>query len=125
MKRTLFIAVLASVAFTFGGCAKKEKMDTASAEATEMKAAMPATGSAADAYKAALADAKAEQAKAAKVGGEWRDTGKIIKSAEEAAAAGDYGKAKSLADKAAAQGRLGQQQAATQVNKGNPDYLYK
>lgn len=51
----------------------------------------------------AIADAKAANKEATAVGFEWRDTGKIIASAEEALAAGDYAKAKSLADQAKAQ----------------------
>ena len=37
---------------------------------------------------------------AGKVGGEWRDTGKIIKKAEEAAAAGNSAAAEKMAKKA-------------------------
>lgn len=112
MKKILIAAALTTAALGFAGCAQQETK--------------PASAASGDptAYEAALSAAKAEQKKAAAVGGEWRDTGKIITSAEEAAAAGDYAKAKSLADQAADQGRLGQQQAASQVNAGNPSYLY-
>lgn len=48
----------------------------------------------------AISDAKAANAKAKAVGNEWRDTGKIIKSAEKALAAGDEEKAIKLANKA-------------------------
>lgn len=109
MKKVFLAAVIVTAALGFAGC---KKQDTKSAGGSE------------EAYKTAIAAAKTEQKKAAAVGGEWRDTGKIIKSAEEAAAAGDYGKATTLADKAAAQGRMGQEQVAGQVNSGNPSYLY-
>lgn len=112
MKKILLAAAFTTLAFGLAGCAQQETKPTASATGDQ------------GTYESALAAAKAEQKKAASVGGEWRDTGKIITSAEEAAAAGDYAKAKSLADKAAEQGRLGQQQAASQVNAGNPSYLY-
>lgn len=91
--------------------------------ARHQEAAAPATGDKGS-YENALAAAKAEQKKAAAVGGEWRDTGKVLKSAEEAAAKGDYATAKKLADQAAFQGRMGQEQAASQVGVGNPAYLY-
>lgn len=112
MKKFLMAAAFTTLAFGLAGCAQQETKPTAATTGDQ------------GAYESALATAKAEQKKAASAGGEWRDTGKIIKSAEEAAAAGDYAKAKSLADKAADQGRLGQQQAASQVNAGNPSYLY-
>jgi hypothetical protein len=114
MKKILLSAALVAIALSFGGCAKHEMKESAA----------PAGDTTKQAYENAIAAAKSEQKKAAAVGGEWRDTGKMIKSAEEAAAAGDYGMAKGLADKAAAQGRLGQEQAASQVNAGNPSYLY-
>ena len=112
MKKMLLVAALTAAAFGFGGCAQHKAKETASGSAT------------AASYDTALAAAKAEQKKAAADGAEWRDTGKMIKQAEEAAAAGDYDKAQSLADKAAAQGRIAQEQAKGQVNVGNPDYLY-
>ncbi len=113
MKKILYAAVLATATIGFAGCAQQESKPVAPAASADQAS-----------YEQALAAAKAEQKKAAAVGGEWRDTGKIITSAEEAAAAGDYAKAKSLADKAADQGRMGQAQAAGQVNAGNPSYLY-
>ena len=113
MKKMLLAAVLTAPAFGLVGCAQHEAKETASGSAT------------AASYETALTAAKAEQKKAAANGAEWRDTGKMIKEAEEAAAAGDYDKAQSLADKAAAQGRIAQEQAMGQVNVGNPDYLYR
>ncbi|MGB5468269.1 MAG: hypothetical protein WBM84_19560 [Sedimenticolaceae bacterium] len=73
---------------------------------------------------AAIAAAKAAQKAAAAVGGEWRDTGKIIKKAEQAAAEGNYGSAVKLARQAEEQGRIGKEQALGQVDVGNPKYLY-
>lgn len=74
--------------------------------------------------EAAIAAAKASQKAAGSVGGEWRDTGKIIKKAEKAAADGNYGDAEKLAKKAEAQGRLGKEQALSQKGVGNAGYLY-
>ena len=73
---------------------------------------------------AAIAAAKAAQQTAAAVGGEWRDTGKIIEQAEQAATEGNYGNAVELAKQAEDQGRLGEAQALGQVGVGNPKYLY-
>jgi nucleoid-associated protein YgaU len=55
------------------------------------------------AAKNAIYSAKLANAKAAKLGYEWRDTGKLIQEAEKAAAAGDNDTAVSLAAKARAQ----------------------
>ena len=74
--------------------------------------------------EAAIAAAKAAQKAASAVGGEWRDTGKMIKKAEEAAAAGNYADAEKLANKAKSQGELGKAQAMSQKGVGNPGYLY-
>lgn len=74
--------------------------------------------------EAAIAAAVAAQKAAAKVGGEWRDTGKMIKKAQAAAAEGNFGNAIEIAKKAEAQGRLGKEQALSQVDVGNPKYLY-
>ena len=73
---------------------------------------------------AAIAAAVAAQKEAAAVNGEWRDTGKIIKDAEKAAADGDFATAVKLAKKAEDQGKLGKEQAMGQVGVGNPSYLY-
>ena len=48
----------------------------------------------------AIADAKASNAEAEKVGAEWRDTGSMIADAEAALEAGDYAKAIELANQA-------------------------
>jgi len=74
--------------------------------------------------EAAIAAAKAAGKEAAAVGGEWRDTGKIMKKAAEEAAAGNYGSAEKLANKAKDQYMLGKDQAMSQKNVGNPGYLY-
>jgi type II secretory pathway pseudopilin PulG len=84
------------------------------------------TASAADkaAADAAIAAAKSAQKAAAAVGGEWRDTGKIIKKAEAAAAEGNFADAVKQAKTAEQQGMLGKEQALSQVGVGNPKYLY-
>ena len=62
----------------------------------------------------AIADAKEAQKQANMVGGEWRDTGKMIKKAEELLAAGKAAEAEKLAREAEAQGMLGYMQATAQ-----------
>lgn len=125
MNKMLFIATLAVALTTLSACTKEmTKTDTA-AKATAPAATAPAAaGSDQEVYEAALAAAKAEIKKAAEVGGEWRDTGKILKKAEKAAAEGNYGSATKMAEKARFQAIRGQEQAASQVNVGNPGYLY-
>lgn len=59
----------------------------------------------------AIADAKSANAEAQSMGVAWRDTGKIIKSAEEALSAGDEAKAIELADKARRQAENAMAQA--------------
>lgn len=63
-------------------------------------------------------DASASIKKAGSVGGEWRDTQKLLKGAKEAAKAGDAEKAISLAKKAQMQGQLGYEQALGQKDAG-------
>jgi argininosuccinate lyase len=62
---------------------------------------------------------------AAKVGGEWRDTYKMIGKAKAAYKKGKYDDAVKLANKCKAQGELGQAQAKAEANAGIPDYVYK
>ena len=71
----------------------------------------------------AIAAAEAARDKAASVGGEWRDTGKMIKSAQAAAKKGDFAAAVKTADKARRQGELGYEQAVSQKELKMPSYL--
>ncbi len=77
----------------------------------------------ADTYKAALETATANQKAAAAVGGEWRDVGKLLKKADEAAKEGDFAKAVKLANKAAFQGETGKAQMEAQSNLDFPSYF--
>ena len=74
-------------------------------------------------FKAAVEKADASRKKAASVGGEWRDTGKMIKKAKAAAEKGDYKKALKLANTAYRQGELGYKQAMSQKGVGFPAYM--
>ena len=73
------------------------------------------TASAADAV-AAIAAAKDAQKQANSVGGEWRDTGKMIKKAEKLLKEGKTEEAAKLAQQAEAQGMLGYMQATSQTS---------
>jgi hypothetical protein len=114
MTKLVWLAALFTLGLLLSGCAQQETKSSAA----------PAPSDPAAAYEMALADANAAQKKAASVGGEWRDTGELIKKAEAAAKAGDYAAAKALADKAAFQYKAGYEQARSQKNVGNPRYLY-
>jgi hypothetical protein len=63
----------------------------------------------------AIADAKEAQKQAQSVGGQWRDTGKMIKQAEKLLKEGKTGEAEKLAREAEAQGMLGYMQATSQT----------
>ena len=67
----------------------------------------------------AIAAAKAANAEAKAAGYEWRDTAKIIKSAEKALAAGDEDKAKALANKARMQAETAIAQQKAEEKKFN------
>ncbi len=60
--------------------------------------------------QAAISAAKAAQKKAASVGYEWRDTGKMIKKAEALAKKGELEKAMKLAEMAKFQGEMAYKQ---------------
>lgn len=81
-----------------------------------------ATAQAADdkAAQSAISDAKAAAKKAASIGGQWRDTGKIIEKAEKAAAGGDLAKAIKLAKQAKFQAEAGYKQATNQAARSYP-----
>lgn len=71
----------------------------------------------------AIADAEAARKKAASVKGEWRDTKKMIKQAEDLVKAGDYDEAIKKAKKAERQGELGYEQALGQKGADFPSYV--
>jgi len=73
--------------------------------------------------EAAIAAAEAAREKAASVGGEWRDTGKMITSARVAAKKGEFAEAVKTADEARRQGELGYEQAVSQKELKMPSYL--
>jgi len=78
------------------------------------------------AAQAAIDKADSNRKHAASVGGEWRDTGKIIKKAQAALKSGEFDKAIKLARKAELQGNYGYDQAVSQhsvKNLTSPAYM--
>ena len=76
-----------------------------------------ATANAADmSAENAIAAAKDARKQAISVGGEWRDTGKMIKKAEELLKKGKTEEAAKIAQAAEAQGMLGYMQATSQTS---------
>lgn len=87
-----------------------------------------APGTAADSKEAteadqAIAAAEAARKKAASVGGEWRDTFKMIGEAKDLAKTGDFAGAIKLATAAKRQGELGYAQAMAESHAGFPSYM--
>ncbi|MCG6861399.1 MAG: hypothetical protein LJE70_09030 [Chromatiaceae bacterium] len=73
--------------------------------------------------KKAIAAADTARKKAASVGGEWRDTGKLIDNAQKLAEEGKLDEALELANKAMRQGELGYEQAMSQKDATMPEYM--
>jgi hypothetical protein len=86
--------------------------------AATLLAATSLTAGAADKKSAAAAinDAVKATTAAQKVGGEWRDTFKIIGKAKAAYKKGDYAGAEKLAGKAKRQGEMGKAQAHREMH---------
>lgn len=121
-KHLLTAAVSAALLLPLAGC---QQTAPSKAEAKPAAAAAPAKSEAQKSYEAALSKAKSALSAAKKVHNEWRDTGKLIKSAEAAAKKGEYYKAKRIAQAAETQSHLAVQQAKEQAGAGNPGYLYQ
>jgi rhodanese-related sulfurtransferase len=73
----------------------------------------------------AIEEAEAARATAASVGGEWRDTAKLIKEAESLLPTRQYTKAIEIANKAKRQGELGYEQAMQEQDADFPDFMRK
>ncbi len=100
MKKTEFLKFAAVAVLSTGlmvGCASDTAEEPAPSTDTQAQACPSAEA------KNAIYSAKVKLARAEKLGYAWRDTGKMIKDAEKAAAACDNDKAIALANKAAEQ----------------------
>jgi len=102
MKKTDFLKFATVAVLSTGlvaGCASGSKDEPApSADSMAQTQSGPSA-----AAKKAIYSAKIKLARAEKLGYAWRDTGKLIKAAEKAAAAGDNDKAIKLANQASEQ----------------------
>lgn len=115
MTSKLTIAAIVLMAVVSATCASKDKPASSASGATPMAA----SGSAGKSdYEKAIKAAMEAENKAASVDSEWRDTGKLISQAEEAAAKGDYAAATKLANKAMKQGENGYAQGKGQKDAG-------
>ncbi len=85
----------------------------------------PLQAATAEQAQQAIADATAARKQAGAVGGEWRDTSKMIRAAQKAAKKGDFDKAVKLASDAKFQGEAGQAQALAEQSAGQamPNYM--
>ncbi len=118
-KKLLMLTLALSGAVALGGCAQTgEKAGEAATKASTAAKTREEIQ-----FDKDVAEAKAWKKKAASVGGEWRDTGKMMKKAEKAASEGDYATATKLVKKAKGQWKMGYEQAMAEKNAGNPDYL--
>jgi hypothetical protein len=77
---------------------------------------LASAGAAGMSAEAAIAAAKDAQKQAKSVGGEWRDTGKLIEKAEKLLAEGKGMEAIKAAEEAEAQSMLGYMQATSQTS---------
>ena len=107
-------ALSAAIVTVAVGCASTQQE-----ESSKPAAASPKKDTA---CQAELAAANAARKKAASVGGEWRDIGKIIKKAKKALKAGDAGKCVKLANKARRQGEIGYAQALAERGQSASSY---
>ena len=104
------LVLIGAMVFAISGCSMfgGDSASSASSGAADAAAA-----------KSAIASAEAAVKKAAKIGGEWRDSKKkFIKKAKAAASKKDYKTAIKLANKAKAEGEMGYKQAMAEKNAG-------
>ena len=101
--------LLAALALGFVGCASTPEQAAPAASSVDKAAA-----------EKAIADAKSANAEAKKLNAEWRDTGDLIKQAEDALAAGDFAKAVELANQAKREADNAIAQAKSEQARLNP-----
>jgi|GEM_PF-1813799 len=111
----LTIAAIVLMAVVSATCASNDR-PASSASGTTASAASGSAGK--SDYEKAIKAAMDAKNKAASVDSEWRDTGKLISQAEQAAAKGDYAAATKLANKAKMQGENGYAQGMAQKDAG-------
>ena len=105
---------------------KQDQFALSQAEAGKGEGAPAPAGSSKKAEaEQAIADAEAARKKASSAKGEWRDTKKMIKEAEELMKSGEFDAAIKKANQAKRQGELGYEQALSQKGAEFPDYVLK
>lgn len=114
MKIRNILSVTALSLALLAGCASNQSDTSAESQAKAPSAEMTAFQ---QSYEAVASAVK----KANSVGGEWRDTGKMMKQAKAAAEKGDFAAANKLLDKAKFQAEVGYQQAMAEKTAG-PHY---
>ncbi len=105
MNHAKHIVGIALSALIITGCASSGGSSASSSEAES-------------AYQQAMSEAKKALNDAHKANNVWRDSGKMLKKADEAAKTGDFETATKLALKAKRQGELAVLQAESQKNAG-------
>jgi outer membrane murein-binding lipoprotein Lpp len=111
MKIRLILALFAATTILLGGCASTSTTDAqSSTPAAEMAAFQKSYNRVEEAVE-----------RADSVGGEWRDTSKLMKSAKAAAEAGDFTKAQKMLDEAMTEAEMAYDQAMAQKDAG-PHY---
>ncbi|HDP88765.1 MAG TPA: SoxXA-binding protein [Thioalkalivibrio sp.] len=103
MKIHSMMATVVLSAVLAAGCASTSNTQSSASEAE---------------FTQAIAAAETSRQQAASVGGEWRDTGKLIEAARKAASEGKYDEALSLAEQARLEGMMGYEQAMGQQAAG-------
>lgn len=122
--KNVFISIALTSVLSGVAIAEDKAAPTVEAKKVEAKAS-PAGDANADTVKAAIDAAKSAQKAANAVGGEWRDIGKFLKTADKLASEGDFAKAEKLAKKAESQAKLGKAQMEGQSNIAFPAFFTK
>lgn len=104
---------------------KQDQFALSQAGTAKGEGGAPADAGKKAAAEEAIAAAEAARKKAASVKGEWRDTKKMIKEAEELVKSGEFDEAIKKANKAKRQGELGYEQALSQKGADFPEYVLK
>jgi outer membrane lipoprotein-sorting protein len=107
MKIRLILALFAAVTILLGGCASTSTSEAQSTPAEQMAA-----------FQKSYDRVQVAVERADSVGGEWRDTDKLMASAKAAAEAGDFAKAQKLLDQAMSEAENAYNQAMAQKGVG-------
>ena len=122
MKKTLIISSAVILIGLTVACSNQSTQDSMQHKSA---AKSMSTGSVdQSSFQALLSTAKSSLSKAKSAGGEWRDSGKLLKKATTAAKEGNYVAAIKHIKVVSFQAKRGYEQIMSQKNVGNPNYLY-